>query len=162
MSEDRKQPSWVYSDIKPSEDKVYFENLTRCIFQAGLSWQIISKKWPNFQRAFDGFDIHKIAVYDDEDIKRLSEDAGIIRNRQKILATIHNAKEFESIIEEYGRFQNWIDSFDKSHNYDVVVRKLGSRFKRVGKSTAHIFLWSVGEGIKYDPTVHKRRPSKIV
>ena len=162
MSEERELPSWVHTDTRPTDDNAYFENLTRCIFQAGLSWQLMSRKWPSFLRAFDGFDIIKVAAYGAEDIGRLSEDAGIIRNRNKILATIHNAREFERIAAEHGSFQRWLDSLDKSHNYDAVVKRMRSRFKRVGPSTAHIFLWSVGEKIKYDPSVHTRRPTKIV
>ena len=162
MPEEGELPSWVYKDTRPKTDKEYFGNLTRCIFQAGLSWQLMAKKWPNFQRAFNDFDIHKVAAYGVEDIKRLSEDPGIIRNKQKILATIHNAREFERIAQEHGSFLAWLDSFDKSHNYDAAVKRLRSRLKRVGPSTAHIFLWSVGEEIKYDPTVYTRRPTRIV
>ncbi len=103
-----------------------------------------------------------MAAYGVEDIKRLSEDPGIIRNKQKILATIHNAREFERIAQEHGSFQAWLDSLDKAHNYDAAVKRLRSRLKRVGPSTAHIFLWSVGEEIKYDPTVYTRQPTRIV
>ena len=162
MPEERELPSWVYTDTKPETDSEYFENLTRVVFQAGLSWQLMANKWPGFQKAFDGFEIDKVAGYGAEDIGRLVEDAGIIRNRQKILATIHNAREFERIAVEYGTFQGWLDSIDRSHNYDLVVKRLRSRFKRVGPGTAHIFLWSVGEEIRYDPAVHTRRPTKIV
>ncbi|UCH57163.1 MAG: DNA-3-methyladenine glycosylase I [Candidatus Bathyarchaeota archaeon] len=162
MSEERTQPDWVYKDKRPEADREYFENLARCIFQAGLSWQLMTKKWPNFQRAFENFDIAKVAAYGAEDIRRLSEDASIIRNRQKILSIIHNAREFERIARENGSFQAWLDSMDKSNNYDRVVKSLRSRFKRVGPGTAHIFLWSVGEKIEYDPTVHTRQPTKIV
>jgi len=155
MPEGMKLPDWVYKDTKPTTDKEYFENLTRCIFQAGLSWQLVSRKWP---RARNG----KIAAYGADDIKRLSEDAAIIRNKQKIVATIENAREFERIAQEHGSFKEWLDSLDKSNNYDRVVKSLKSRLKRVGPSTAHIFLWSVGEPIKHDPSVHTREPTKIV
>jgi len=161
MPEERELPSWVYTDSRPETDREYFENLTRVIFQAGLSWQLMANKWPNFKKAFDNFDIGKVAAYGAEGIGRLVEDAGIIRNRQKILATIHNAREFERIAREHGNFQSWLDSIDRSHNYDLVVKRLRSRFKRVGSGTAHIFLWSVGEGIRYDPAVHTRQPTKI-
>jgi len=162
MPEEQKMPDWVYTDTRPIDDAAYFENLTRCIFQAGLSWQLISRKWPNFRSAFDGFDMHKVAAYGAGDIKRLSEDAGIIRNKKKIIATIHNAREFERIAAEHVSFQQWLESLDKSHNYDAVVKRMSSMFKHVGPSTAHIFLWSVGEKIKHDPSVHTRRPTKIV
>ncbi len=157
-----KPPDWVYTERRPVIDREYFENLTRCIFQAGLSWQLMASKWPGFRRAFDDFDVTKVAAYGARDIARLSEDPGIIRNRNKILATIHNAREFERIAQQHGNFQTWLDSTDKSHNYDLVVKRLRSRLKRVGPSTAHIFLWSVGEPIEYDPTVHTRKPTKIV
>ena len=161
MPED-KMPAWVYKDKRPESDREYFMNLTRCIFQAGLNWQLVANKWPNFLEAFSDFDISKVAGYGAKDITRLSSDAGIIRNKQKILATIHNAREFERFAAEHGSFQSWLDSIDKSNNYDAVVRRLRSRFKRVGAGTAHILLWSVGEPIEYDESVHSRRPTKIV
>jgi len=122
----------------------------------------MADKWPGFREAFHDFDIAEVATYGADDITRLSGDPGIIRNKQKIIAAIHNAREFERIALEHGGFQAWLDSIDNSHNYDRVVKGMRSRFKRVGPSTAHIFLWSVGEKIEYDPAVHTRRPSKIV
>ena len=162
MPEEWTPPDWVYKEKRPETDTQYFENLTRCIFQAGLSWQLMSNKWPNFQKAFHSFDISKIAGYGAKDITRLSNDAGIVRNKRKINATIHNAREFERIIKENGSFQNWLDSLDKTNNYDNVVKQLKSRFKHVGPSTAHIFLWSVGEPLKYDESIHQRQPRIIV
>jgi DNA-3-methyladenine glycosylase I len=160
MSE--KLPKWVYQDRKPATDQEYFENLTRIVFEAGMSWRIIANKWPNFPPAFSGFDIDKVAAYGVQDIKRLTEDASIIRNKQKILATLHNAREFQRIQREHGSFKAWLESQDKSNNFDRVVKALRSRLKRVGPGTAHIFLWSVGEPIKHDPSVHARSPREIV
>ncbi len=157
-----KLPPWVHRDRKPENDRVYFENLTRIVFEAGMSWRIIANKWPNFSPAFSAFDIDKVAAYGAEDIKRLNGDASIIRNKQKILATLHNAREFQRIQRDHGSFKAWLDSQDKSNNYDRVVKALRSRMKRVGTGTAHIFLWSVGEPIAYDPSVHARRPKEIV
>ena len=154
-------PKWVYKDRRPSTDVEYFSNMTRCIFQGGLNWVMIANKWPNFEKAFENFDIDKVAAYGLEDQKRLKNDAGIIRNRQKIMATIENAEEFKRVIKEHGSFQKWLDGLDKGYNYKVVIGRLKSRFKRVGPSTAHIFLWSVGEPIEYDTSVFTRRPKKI-
>jgi DNA-3-methyladenine glycosylase I len=131
MTEEMKPPDWVYKDKRPTTDTEYFKNLTRCIFQAGLSWQLMSRKWPNFEKAFHQFDIAKIAAYGAEDIRRLSEDTTIIRNKQKIVATIQNAREFERIAREHGSFQSWLDTIDKSHNYDRVVKSLRSRLRPV-------------------------------
>jgi DNA-3-methyladenine glycosylase I len=155
-------PPWVYRDRKPEDDRTYFENLTRILFEAGMSWRIIANKWPNFPPAFSCFNIDEVAAYGAEDIKRLNGDASIIRNKQKILATLHNAREFQRIRRDHGGFKAWLESLEKSNNYYGVVKTLRSRMKRVGTSTAHIFLWSVGEPITYDPSVHARRPKEIV
>jgi len=122
---------------------------------------MIAKKWPNFKAAFDDFDIDKVAAYRLAEQERLQNDAGIIRNKQKIMATLHNAEEFKQIAEEHGSFRKWLDGLDKGNNYDYVVKRLRSRFKRVGPSTAHIFLWSVGEPLVWDESLHSRRPSQL-
>lgn len=161
MSEERSIPEWVFTEKRPSSDDKYFENLTRCIFQGGLNWVMIANKWSNFKAAFDDFDVEKVANYGIEEQERLQNDAGIIRNKQKIMATIQNAEEFRRIAKDHGSFQKWLDGLDKSNNYQYVIKLLSSRFKRVGPSTASIFLWSVGEPIKWDETVHSRRPTKL-
>lgn len=150
----------MYRGRKPQDDSAYFENLTRCIFQAGLSWRTIADKWPNFRTAFDSFDVEKVASYGEEDVKRLLEDHGIVRNRRKIMAAIENAREFRRIAEKHGSFKDWLDGLDKSNNYDSVEEQLGARMKHVGRSTAHIFLYTVGEEIEYNEDVvgrHRRR-----
>ena len=112
MPDDRTLPSWVYKGRRPASDSVYFENMSRCVFQAGLSWRLVADKWPGFQRAFNGFNIGKVAGYGPDDITRLGQDAGIIRNKPKIVATIENAREFERIMAESGSFQRWLDGID--------------------------------------------------
>lgn len=120
-----------------------------------MSWRTISNKWPNFKKAFHNFDPVKVSAFGLEDIKRLTEDKGIVRNRSKILATIHNAQEFRRIASEHDSFKKWLGRLDKSNNYAKVVNQLASQFKHVGKMTAHIFLYSVGEDIQHDETVYK-------
>ena len=104
MHEERALPDWVFKDKRPTRDKQYFENLTRCVFQGGLNWTMLANKWPNFKAAFDDFDIDKVAAYGLEEQERLLNDAGIIRNRQKIMSTISNAEEFKRIALESGSF----------------------------------------------------------
>ena len=159
MSHEWTPPDWMYRGRRPPSDAAYFENLARCIFQAGLSWRTVSKKWPNFRRAFNDFDIGAVASYGAEDIGRLMEDGGIIRNRRKILSTIHNAREFERISAEHGSFQRWLDSVDKADNYAIIVRRIADRFRHVGEATARIFLYTVGEEIRFPETGHRRRSS---
>jgi 3-methyladenine DNA glycosylase Tag len=156
MHNEWKMPLWWFRDKKPPTDQAYFQNLTHCIFQAGLSWATIENKWSNFLKAFHNFEISQVAAYGAQDIKRLTEDKGIVRNHAKILATIHNAQEFKRIASEHGSFRKWLETLDKSSNYVAVVNQLVSRFKHVGKMTAHTFLYSVGENIQYDETVYKR------
>jgi len=142
-------PSWMYRDKRPTSDDAYFENMTRVIFLAGLSWRMIDEKWLDFKKAFRGFSIAEVARFDEEDIKRLMGDAGIVRNRAKIVATINNAKQFQDIRKEYGSFQSYLDGLDKSNNYVSVIKELSKKFSRLGPSSARIFLYSVGEKIEH-------------
>lgn len=73
-------------------DRALFEKLSLEGFQAGLSWITILRKRPTFRAAFAGFDPAAVATFDDDDVERLMADAGIVRNRAKILATIGNAR----------------------------------------------------------------------
>src|SRR5206468_6333819 len=79
--------------------------------QAGLSWNTILNKRENYRGAFEDFDFEKIARYGEEDVARLLGDAGIVRNRLKIEATIGNAKALISVREEYGSFDAYIWRF---------------------------------------------------
>lgn len=141
-------PSWMYRKKRPPNDDAYFENMTRVIFQAGLSWKMITNKWPNFKRAFEDFSIEKVAKFDDNDLKQLMADKGIVRNRRKIEATIKNAKEFQKIQKKSGSFQAYLDSLDKSQNYASVIKEFCKRFSRIGTSSARLFLYSVGENVR--------------
>jgi len=138
----------MYRDRKPSSDDAYFENMTRVIFLAGLSWRMIDEKWPNFKKAFNNFSIAEVAKFDEKDIKRLMGDAGIVRNRAKIIAAINNAKQLQNIKKEHGSFQFYLDKLDKSNNYASVIKELGKKFSRLGPSSARIFLHTVGEKIE--------------
>ena len=87
------------------DDNHLFARLILEINQAGLSWTTILNKKDNFFRAFDNFDIDKVARYGDKQKERLLADAGIIRNRLKVEATIENAKTIKALLKEYGSFK---------------------------------------------------------
>jgi len=91
------------------DDNALFARLVLEINQAGLSWETILKKKDNFFKAFDDFNIDKVSRYSDKKIEKLLQDAGIIRNRLKIEATISNAKKIKEIQKEFGSFKNWLD-----------------------------------------------------
>jgi DNA-3-methyladenine glycosylase I len=93
------------------DDKKLFEFLVLEGFQAGLSWQIVLNKREAFRKVFDGFDAKKIALYTDEKIEALTLDASIIRNRQKITASVINAGKFIEVQKEYGSFSDYIWGF---------------------------------------------------
>lgn len=93
------------------DDATIFEFLILETFQAGLSWYTILAKRENFRQAFDQFDYQKIANYSDEKINALIENAGIIRNKLKIKATVSNAQAFIKVQEEFGSFSKYIWGF---------------------------------------------------
>lgn len=93
------------------DDATLFEFLILETFQAGLSWITILRKRENFRKAFDNFDYKKIAQYKQSKIDELLQDAGIIRNKLKINATVSNAKAFMNIQNKYGSFSTYIWNF---------------------------------------------------
>lgn len=93
------------------DDKTIFEFLILETFQAGLSWYTVLAKRENFRRAFENFDLKKIANYSEEKMAELAEDTGIIRNKLKIKATVSNAQAFIKIQEEFGTFSKYIWGF---------------------------------------------------
>jgi len=94
-----------------TDDKVMFEFLVLESSQAGLSWITILRRRENYRKAFAGFDVHQVAGFTEQDVERLMQDAGIIRNRLKIVATISNARHFIKIQKEFGSFCNYLTDF---------------------------------------------------
>jgi DNA-3-methyladenine glycosylase I len=109
------EPAITYHDeewgVPVHDDRMLFEFLTLEGAQAGLSWITILKKRKNYRKAFEGFRAEKIARYGTRDVKRLLSDAGIVRNRWKIAATIQNAKMFLAVREEFSSFDAYLWSF---------------------------------------------------
>src|SRR5437762_9462578 len=91
------------------DDNALFARLILEINQAGLNWETILKKKNNFFKAFDDFNIEKVSKYSEKKVEKLLQDAGIIRNRLKIQATIDNAKKLKAIQKEFGSFKDWLD-----------------------------------------------------
>ena len=129
------------------------------LFQAGLSWITLLKKREAFSAAFDGFDVEKIARYDEAKVQELLQDAGIIRSRGKIEAAIHNAKIVLALRREYGSFCNYLWSFSggnvvlspsgapraTSPLSDRMAQDMKKRgMKYAGSVTIHSFLQAAG------------------
>ena len=144
------------------DDGKLFEYMILDAFQAGLSWRTVLYKRENFRKAFAGFDAEKIARFSDARIEKLMQDAGIIRNRLKIQATIQNARAFLNIREAFGSFDQYIWQFTDHRTLDTqrnpgeaplatsaqsdamskALKKQGFRF--VGSTICYAFMQASG------------------
>lgn len=125
------------------DDNQLFARLILEINQAGLSWTTILNKKDNFFKAFDNFDIAKIAAYKQAKIDKLLNDAGIIRNRLKIAATIDNAKKVKTLQKEFGSFRNWLDHHHPKTK-EEWVKLFKETFRFTGGEIVNEFLVSTG------------------
>ncbi len=145
--------------IASHDDAHLFEMFILESFHCGLSWLLILKKRDAFRKAFDNFDAQKIITYDENKINELLQNADIVRNKAKILATIANAKAYLKVREEFGSFSNYLWSFTDNkvvynpfdgvttHNElsDKVSKDLKKRgFKFMGTVTCFSYLEAVG------------------
>jgi DNA-3-methyladenine glycosylase I len=144
------------------DDRKIFEFMVLDAFQAGLSWRTVLYKRENFRKAFDNFEMEKIALYNEEKIQMLMQDASIIRNQAKIRGTVINAQLFLKVQEEFGTFDNYIWQFTggktidnrpktnadipaKSPESDSMSKDLQKRgFKFVGSTICYAFMQASG------------------
>ena len=160
--------SWVTADevyikyhdeewgVPTHDDRDLFELLVLESFQAGLSWITILKKRENFKKAFDDFDVVKVASYDDAKVDELRENEGIIRHKGKIASAINNAQIFIEIQNEFGSFDEYIWSFtdgnvikaeyltesELSKTISKDLKKRGMKF--VGPTIIYSYLEAIG------------------
>ena len=125
------------------DDNLLFARLVLEINQAGLSWETILKKKDNFFKAFDNFQIDKVARYSDAKKAKLMQDAGIIRNRLKIEAAIENAKTIKRFQKEFGSFKNWLDQHHPKTK-EEWVKLFKQNFRFTGGEIVNEFLMSTG------------------
>ena len=144
------------------DDQKLFEFLILETFQAGLSWITILRKRENFQLAFDDFDYKKVALYTEDKIQELLQDAGIIRNQLKIRAAVSNAIAFMKVQQEFGSFSKYIWEFTEGKPIqnnrqslqevpsttplsDVISKDLKKRgFKFVGSTVVYAHMQATG------------------
>lgn len=137
MDEDQKRCKWAGSDLLMQsyhdeewgtplhDDGLLFEFLILEGAQAGLSWSTILKKRENYRRAFDGFDVHKVARYTAKKVVSLLQDEGIVRNRLKVNGTVRNARACMEVQKEFGTFDEYIWRFVGGAPKNNRFRKLG-------------------------------------
>jgi len=139
------------------DDIRLFEKLCLESFQSGLSWRTILGKRENFRAAFEGFDFHKVALFDQADVSRLLTDTGIVRHRGKIEAVINNARRVCELVEGEGSLAAFIWRFEPaddgtppqsrstspaSEALSKELRKRGWKF--VGPTTVYAFMQAMG------------------
>jgi len=145
----------IYHDtkygVKISDDNELFGRLILEINQAGLSWDIILKREEHFRRAFDNFNIDRIAQYTPSVIDQLMTNEGIIRHRKKIEAVVYNANQVIALRTEHGSFFAWLESIETKNTEDWV-KLFKKNFKFVGTEIVKEFLMSSGiiEGAHVD------------
>lgn len=131
-----------------SDDEL-FERLLLEINQAGLSWLTVLNKRENFRAAYAGFNVEAVANFGKRERKRLLEDAGIIRNRLKVDAAIHNAQRILELRESHGSFAGWLDAHHPLEKPDWV-KLFRKTFRFTGGEITNEFLMGVG----YLPGAH--------
>ena len=146
--------------VPVTDDTRLYEKLCLEGFQSGLSWLTVLRKRENFRNAFSNFDFEKVARFGDKDIERLLSDAGIIRHRGKIEATVNNARAAIATIEQHGSLANFLWSFEpaekrpvrqlkqmqanssESEQMSKALKQLGWRF--VGPTTCYSLMQADG------------------
>jgi DNA-3-methyladenine glycosylase I len=138
-----------------SDDTRLFEKLCLEGFQSGLSWLTILRKREAFRAAFAGFDFHRVARFTDDDVERLLQDAGIVRHRGKIEATINNAQRAVELAEEQS-LAHFVWSYDDPKALARDLKKRGWRF--VGPTTVYAFMQAMGLVNDHLPGCDAREP----
>jgi len=133
------------------DDNELFGRLILEINQAGLSWFTILKKQENFRKAYANFEIEKVANFTEKDRERLLQDAGIIRNKLKVNATIHNAQKIMELKKEFDSFKNWLDN-NHPKTREEWTKLFKKHFKFVGGEIVNEFLVSTA----YLPNAHEK------
>jgi DNA-3-methyladenine glycosylase I len=127
---------------RPASDREHFEIMCLCLIQAGLNWASIRKQWPRYREGFRGFGVEELARADADEL--LARD-GVIRNRRKVEAVVHNAREFQTIAAEHGSFDAFLSTLKPLAEAERV-KALTKRFKQIGPEAADYFLHAVGFG----------------
>jgi len=148
--------------VTPKSLDDYLEQMTKSVFQAGISWDVIIAKWPGFQEVFKKFNIKHVANLGPDDVDKLMQDTRIVRNRAKIEATIHNAQTILDLDKEYSGFKKYLRS---EKDFDKLVKDVRKRFKFMGDSGTFHFMYVVKEKVPdwhdwMQPRMQKRKPRR--
>ena len=130
--------------IQPKKLADYLEQMSKSVFQTGISWRVVESKWPGIREAFREFDPVKVSKLTGEEMEELAQDTQIIRNRMKIQAIVGNARRVVELDKEYKGFRNYLHS---KKTYEELTKDLRKQFKFLGDMGSYHFLWTVGEKV---------------
>jgi len=130
-------------DIAKVPDDRLFATMTKAVFSAGFAWKVIEAKWAGFEEAFFGFDPPRVAFFSDEDLDRLVSDTRIVRNGQKIKATIENARFVADTSKTHGGFGKFLSEWPADDQAGLLAH-LNKHGSRLGGATAQYFLRFAG------------------
>lgn len=129
----------IDTGLAKKKDSRFLAGMARAVFSSGFSWQVIEKKWPGFEAAFEQFDPWRVAAYADEDVDRLLKDTRIVRNGAKIMATIENARFVVATAKEHGSFGKFLVSWPETDQVGLMEH-LKKNASRLGGATVQYFL----------------------
>lgn len=129
----------VDTNLTAKKDAQFLAGMAKAVFSSGFSWEVIDKKWPGFEIAFDRFDPKKVAAYGDEKIDALLKDTRIVRNGAKIMATIENARFIVGIAKQHGSFGKFLAGWPVSDQVGLMDY-LKKNASRLGGATCQYFL----------------------
>lgn len=131
---------------KPEDEKGYFEILSKAVFNAGFSYQVVNTKWEGIKEVFNEFDPEIISNWTIDEVSDALESPKIIRNSKKVKAIVTNAKAFLELVGIHHSFEKYLRSFRKKP-YEEKQQIIAKQFKWLGPTGAHFFLWSIGEDV---------------
>ncbi len=130
--------------IEPQSLDDYLEAMSKCVFQSGMSWQVVHNKWETTREAFHDFAVETVAGLGPDDVDDLVKDTRVIRNRRKLDAVVSNADRLIELDGEHGGFRNYLRSHD---GFEATVKALKKDFKFLGNTGSYVFLYVVGEPV---------------
>jgi 3-methyladenine DNA glycosylase Tag len=132
----------------------YLEVMSKAVFQTGISWAVVDKKWPGTREVFRGFDALAVASLTEAEIASIASDTRIIRNRKKVEAIVDNARKMIELDEAHKGFRKYL----RSHGgFEGTVKDLRKQFRFLGETGCYYFLYVVKEEVPdYDTWCESR------
>ena len=122
----------------------YLEVMSKAVFQSGMSWRVVDKKWPGIREAFRSFDAGAVADLAPDEVDALAADSRVIRHRRKLEAVVQNAQRMLELEAQHDGFRAYLRSHD---GFEATVADLRKNFRFLGDTGAYYFLYVVGETV---------------